>query len=289
MEYLRYSKKEASLDGLLGTTPKESEIGDVIATDAMIDLGEGNKLLYIKIPREKTEGFREIAKKVKPNKSTRVNGIPTQSIVFGALPRSAIRADYCRYSRATHDNRDSFGYTVAFGQYLSEIYRKYFPDEHGRNLSEIQSSVHADWNYSGTPFLTCNLNMNHAIRYHRDRGNYSGHLSNVLVIKDGMSGGGLVLPEYGFTLNQQDDYLSIFDGQSVIHGVLPITKTKTNGYRISVVYYSLAGMRNCLCKTDEYGRLCEQRKKKESRSTQEVRDLVRKINKGLLVEENRDH
>jgi len=54
-----------------------------------------------------------------------------------------------------------------------------------------------------------------------------------------------VFPEYGFALAQEDSYLAIFDGQSEIHGVMPIIKTKENPYRASIVYYTLENMKHC--------------------------------------------
>jgi len=41
--------------------------------------------------------------------------------------------------------------------------------------------------------------------------------------------------------------VSFFEGYKLVHGVTPITKAKghQDGYRISVVYYALKGMKNC--------------------------------------------
>ena len=126
--------------------------------------------------------------------------------------------------------------------------------------------------------------MNHAIPYHVDGGNFKSALSNVLILKQNISGGELVLPEYGITLSQRDRALCIFDGQSIIHGVRPIIVERQDQphYRASIVYYSMHGMRLCLDKKEEYNRLKKIRTEKESRSTEDRNQLVSRINRKLI-------
>jgi hypothetical protein len=128
------------------------------------------------------------------------------------------------------------------------------PEAYDYNLKRIRESVHADWRPTNTPFTTCNFNVNHAIKYHRDSGNFKGVFSNVLILKDGIAGGQLVFPELGIAFEQADGALGIFDGQKWIHGVTALQKTKPNGYRASIVYYALSGMKDCYPYKEEVAR-----------------------------------
>ena len=60
---------------------------------------------------------------------------------------------------------------------------------------------------------------------------------------------------YNTVISQDDGYLSIFDGQKEIHGVMPISQIETNPYRASIVYYSLEQMKHCYPYKEELARL----------------------------------
>jgi len=47
----------------------------------------------------------------------------------------------------------------------------------------------------------------------------------------------------------------LFDGQSILHGVTPITKTSEDAVRFTVVYYSLKQMWSCESPGDEIQRM----------------------------------
>ncbi len=55
-----------------------------------------------------------------------------------------------------------------------------------------------------------------------DTGNFKGVYSNVMILKRGVGGGGLVCPEFDLAFAQDGRALILFDGESVIHGVGPI-------------------------------------------------------------------
>jgi hypothetical protein len=129
---------------------------------------------------------------------------------------------------------------------LTNIYKEHLPEQFQHDVATINENVNSDYLLKEKqPFATANINVNHAIKYHRDTGNFRGNLSNVLILKDGIIGGELVFPEYGFALSQEDSFLAVFDGQNEIHGVMPIIKTKENPYRASIVYYTLENMKHC--------------------------------------------
>ena len=60
-----------------------------------------------------------------------------------------------------------------------------------------------------------------------------------------------------------DGSLSIFDGQSILHGVSPFVKTSADAYRYTVVYYTLEQMWKCETITDELIRIRKKKKERE--------------------------
>jgi hypothetical protein len=73
----------------------------------------------------------------------------------------------------------------------------------------------------------------------------------MLVLREGMKGGWLVLPEYDARFFLRNNSIFMFDGQQILHGVTPMAKEREDGYRYSIVYYSLRGMWKCLTLTEE--------------------------------------
>jgi hypothetical protein len=233
-------------EGLIKQTPTKNDYNLVINEDTLFIKNGINVGLYIKIDNNQLQGIRAASLNTKYVKTYRTNALPTQSSVFGSLPRAVLRNDYCRFSAQTKNEKRNTNILFSFLPYLTEVYKTYLPAQYEHDLKVISENVNTDYIIQDkAPFTTANINVNHAIKYHRDTGNFKKNLSNVLILRDGIVGGELVFPEYGFALSQEDGYLAIFDGQSEIHGVMPIIKTKENPYRASIVYYTLENMKHC--------------------------------------------
>jgi len=232
--------------GLIKQTPTKNDYALVIKENTLFTRNGVNVGLYIKINDQHSKLIRNATLKTKYLKSSRTRGVQTQSSIFGSLPRIARRNDFCRFSSQTKNEKENANILFSFLPYLTEIYQKYLPDQYIHDLKVIEENVNKDYLIKDkSPFTTANINVNHAIKYHKDTGNFRGNLSNVLILRDGIIGGELVFPEYGFALAQEDGYLAIFDGQAEIHGVRPIIKTKEKPYRASIVYYTLENMKHC--------------------------------------------
>ena len=239
--------KIKSCEELIKQTPTKNDYNLIISENTLFTKNGVNVGLYIKIDNKELQAIRSASLSTKYVKTYRTHqALPTQSSVFGSLPRIALRNDYCRFSAQTKNEKENANILFSFLPKLTEIYKTYLPAQHERDLNVIQENVNNDYLIKEkTPFTTANINVNHAIKYHKDTGNFRGNLSNVLILRDGIIGGQLVFPEYGFALAQEDGYLAIFDGQAEIHGVMPIIKTKENPYRASIVYYTLENMKHC--------------------------------------------
>ena len=239
--------KIKSCDNLIKQTPTKNDYNLVINEDTLFTKNGINVGLYIKIDNNQLQGIRAASLNTKYVKTYRTRkALPTQSSVFGSLPRIPLRNDYCRFSAQTKNEKTNANILFSFLPFLTEIYKTYLPAQYEHDLKVIAENVNTDYVIKKqAPFTTANINVNHAIKYHRDTGNSKKNLSNVLILKDGIVGGELVFPEYGFALSQEDGFLAIFDGQSEIHWVMPIIKTKENPYRASIVYYTLENMKHC--------------------------------------------
>jgi hypothetical protein len=254
---------------LIKQTPTKNDYSILIDKDTLFTKNGTVVGIYIKIKHELIIQIRKATLDTKYVKTYRTRrALPTQSSVFGSLPRNPLRNDYCRFSEKTKSEKLNAQRLFTFMEVLTNIYKKYLPEQYNHDLNVIKENVNNDYLLKeNQPFATANINVNHAIKYHKDTGNFRGNLSNVLILKDGIIGGELVFPEYGFALAQDDSCLAIFDGQNEIHGVMPIVKAKENPYRASIVYYTLENMKHCYpfkMEVERLQKLSTQRAKKRA-------------------------
>ena len=265
MEVLHVNKSEINFDHLLKTTPKKTDCARIINKDCIIYEGGKAIIIYKIIDSEKINKLKKIVNKIKFTKSARSNGIASQAAIFGSLPRVPNRNNYCRITADTKNQKQSSAAVMDFSLIINEIYKELLPEQYEMNLKIIDENVEKEYLIKNTPFTTININVNHAIKYHRDTGNFKNVYSNVLIIKEGIIGGNLICPEYNIGFEQGDGALILFDGQAIIHGVTPIKQIEENGFRSSCVFYSLATMKNCYPYELELERIKEIRNEIESR------------------------
>jgi hypothetical protein len=261
-------KKQTQADCLLKQIPKQTEFDEIIKEDTKILFNGEPVAIYINVPKHLLVGMRAIAKNTKFQKTQRTWGLPTQSSVFGALPRNPLRHDRCRFSGQSVLEKENFANAFEFGQHVGQLYAQHLPEAYRINKDLVEQNIHADWLPTEQPFTTCNFNINHAIKHHRDTGNFKNVFSNVLILKEGILGGLLVFPELRIAFEQSDGALGIFDGQRWMHGVTPITRIEKTGYRASIVFYALDGMRHCYPYKAEAQRFA---KVKTTRATQRAK------------------
>lgn len=249
----------------LRKTPRRSDYKELIHQDTVF-LEDGRPIIvYKNIPQTHLSEFRRLVHESHFIKSQRVNGTPTQSAIFGALPRIRHRHNYCRYTANTMNQKELNESIFAFARLVNDLYKRLLPEEFAHNLQVIEKSVQSEYVIAGTPFTTVNLNVNHAIKYHKDTGNFKNVYSNVLILKQQVQGGFLVCPEFDLAFAQQDGALILFDGQHIVHGVTPIKATGPDAYRCSCVFYALANMKNCYPYEEELSWAKKQRDEIESR------------------------
>lgn len=240
-------------------------------------------LIYKIMPESAVSGIREICEKSKMAKSTRVNGVPTKSAVFGPLPASPSRSTcFCRFSRALHEQKQFIPAIARYAEFVTEQYQEFFPDEFARDSRWVEDNVVPDWRWLPGPYQTFNINTNFAIPYHRDSGNVPGSLSNVLILSRGITGGELVCPELGIALSQRNRAWTLFNGEGLLHGVMPIEYRSTAAYRSSIVLYTLKGMNGCQSREDELIKTRDLLTSRARRTNEERLAKVREMNKRVL-------
>jgi len=248
--------KYKDCSSLLQSTPKKEHYDKIIEEDTVFYLDGECIGIYINVDKSVLGYVRETVKDTKYVETYRTHlALPTKSSVFGALPRIALRNDFCRFSNKTTEEKQNFNKLFTFQKTLCDIYKKHLPELYEYDLAKAKELVDDDYRLIDTPYTTANINVNHAIKYHKDNGNIKGSFSNVLILKEGCNGGELVMPEYRIALEQSDGALCIFKGQEEIHGVMPIKPYKENFYRASIVYYTLAQLQHCYPYKEEVSRL----------------------------------
>ena len=244
-------KRKLSCENLIGKIPQESEYDTVIEPPVTLLVGRDGDLLqknlgvYLSLSKEAADMARDVAMAAAYTTGTRTYGLPVTSAVFGTLPKVAIRQNYCRFTRNSVEQPELLRKSLLFAEVISDLYEKSLPSHFRKHQHISETEVLSEWLMPGTPFSTINYNLNNAIRYHRDKANQSGVMSNVIIVRSGVSGGMLVLPEYRVALSQTDGAIIIFDGQQVVHGVTPIVYENEESYRCSIVLYTLNGMKDC--------------------------------------------
>lgn len=203
-------------------------------------------MIYDKLEDSYLVQAKEIAKSTNVNKSRRqASGIPTMSSVFGAVSKNGVRNYRCSGAVRNKLEKQNFKKITTLARLIAQKYKECMPSNYEADVKNVLNSVESDYIFDGLPFSTFNANVNQIIKYHIDRGNVNGVMSNVLISRQGVSGGELVFPEYGFALSQKDGYYSVFDGQSEIHGVAECKFVSSDAYRCSFVFYTLEQMKHC--------------------------------------------
>lgn len=203
----------------------------------------------------------------------RASNYRSKSQTFGFAPRRPIR------------RRESCSATSTSLK-LPEVQRELdlIADQCARLLEEIDPEIVAasraevadvlpEWKIGESNLWTSGVvNDTAQLPYHRDNFNYPVW-SAMPVLRRGVRGGRLHIPEYDLVVPCQDSYAVFFKGKDLVHGVTPITKKVPDGYRFSVVYYALRGMKDCYTHAVEtaYG----QRKR-----TERERDIARRLAAG---------
>ena len=214
---------------------------------------------YIAPVDESLDQLRQALHEIKYMKSTRTSGLQTTSRIFGYAPRNELRNHPCRLVSLATEFPVQHAIIEQGARIAAHYYRQNNPDLAGAHLNMTEEKLDGQYVLADTMFTSGIVNENNPLNYHFDSGNYKGVYSAMFGFKQGIRGGYLSVPEINLGFEISDRSLLLFDGQGLLHGVTPITKTRPDAKRYSIVYYSLQQMWNCDTPGEELERLRKRR------------------------------
>jgi hypothetical protein len=222
-------------------------------------------LVYMPMPEDMVPELRQAVRSVKYSSSgvTRQQlGIENHSRTFGMAPRKPFQTrEACRPTSLSYEQPNEHDVLVRTADRLSQIMRQIAPDVYEKDAQET-AEVDKEWRISEDSLWTSGvINKTSTLPYHYDGNNFN-MWSAMPVVRRGIRGGALSMPEYNVTVECRDGWVLFFPGYRYLHGVTPIVHTAKDAYRYSVVYYCLRGMKDCFTYAVEQA---EARKKRTAR------------------------
>ena len=254
MQILTLAKKQVDYRDYVRRGAIESDAGRTITEPCKVFDKAGNLVAIYDMLDTDTGPLVEVLHRVRYATSTRTGGLVTTSRIFGSAPRLERRQRaFCNKTTLAREQPEENAAICGIGAAISERYRLMTPEIWAKHR-EMTTEVKQEWIIPGSVFTSGIINKNNALHYHFDAGNFEHVLSAMLVLRNGMEGGWLVLPEYDAKFLLKNNAIFMFDGQKIVHGVTPMRPRPEAGseaYRYSIVFYSLRGMWKCLTLTEE--------------------------------------
>jgi len=252
-------------DKVVDKEPNMNEAG--IYRDA--ETGEA-VLVYAPYP-EPTTNLRQKVLGVTYSTTLRAGGSRNVSRIFGMNTRSTVlRRESCAPSSMAMDHPDvqmELNRTaIVLGLYLRDV----LPEVYEHDYQAVDA-VLPEWRMTEDALWTSGvINQSSALPYHRDGANFDTW-SAMPVIRRGMDGGHLHMPEYDITINCRDGWTLWFNGYRYVHGVTPMKPRTKDGYRYSIVFYAKRGMKDCHTYAVEIGEAKKRRVERERGMAEKVK------------------
>lgn len=173
------------------------------------------------------------------------SGMSNISRTFGMAPRKPTQwREACAPTSLARERPEVTAFLSSYAEVLAGELAGIVPAQVQADERTIQQ-VLPEWRLTETALWTSGvINKTSQLPYHRDGFNFDAW-SAMACLRRGTRGGFLHLPEYDFTVSCRDGYVAYWNGYRLLHGVTPITKVAQDGYRYTVVYYALRGMKDC--------------------------------------------
>lgn len=268
MEYRIIEKKRLltkdEADDLVGVAVEHRE-PDITEPSIVVDADTKEPICgYLPMPEEATRRLRKAVLGINYGATLRGQmGWKNASRTFGMAPRKVgQRRESCRpYSLATESPQEH-AEICNLSYLLEQQLKDLFPAVWERD-KDLMGKVADEWRMAEDALWTSGVvNKTSTLPYHRDGFNFDTW-SAMPVVRRGVEGGYLHFPEYDFTLACRDGYSAYFCGFKWVHGVTPMRKAHKDGYRYSVVYYALRGMKDCFTYAMETAKAQEKRTERE--------------------------
>ena len=148
------------------------------------------------------------------------------------------RIPYGRATAYTQHSYDKFKLAFPFLQTLDRGFAELLPTRHAAQR-EAADKIDPAFLVSETVFTTITVNKTFRTAAHRDAGDFSNGLSNLLVLSNNgnFTGGYLILPEVRIAVNVRPGDLLLVNNHEYIHGNTPIEMQDEVAERVSLVCY----------------------------------------------------
>lgn len=219
--------------------------------------------VYLPMPTMVAE-LRAATRGISMGTTRRAIGVKNASASFGMMPRRpAMRRESCKSTSMSTQQPDEHRVLVELGAVFTGMMRSLLPQQANADHSYIEK-VLPEWRLTDDALWTSGVvNRSSTLPYHLDTANHPTW-SAMPVVRRGMRGGYLHVPEYDLVCACRDGWVSFFVGEKLVHGVTPMRALTEDAYRYSVVYYALQGMQDC------FTAAVEQRRGRVNRTQREV-------------------
>lgn len=181
----------------------------------------------------------------------RANGVRNRARAFGYGPRRPVyRREGCGATALAGENPVGHRVITDYADPLARMLRDINPDIEASGRAAV-SEVAPDWRLGESKLWTSGvINQSAVLPWHRDSFNFPVW-SAMPVLRRHIDGGYLRILEYDAVIPCRDGWGVFFAGYELVHGVTPMRLRRSDGYRYSIVYYALRGMRNCFDAAEE--------------------------------------
>lgn len=272
---LRRTLTVEEADTVIGTYPADTgrvfmptvasprAAGDVVR---LVDPEQGDRTvgLITKLPKTLLDPLRREVLNLKYGQNVARHRMRNVGATFGYAPRKPLaRQEGCRMTMTGRDHPAAEAILEATADYLAGEFERLLPEQSRHDAGVIEETVLDEWRIGARSLWTSGvINQMNVLPYHRDRNNLQ-MWSAMPTLRYGMGGGHLHLPEYELVLPCGDGDVSWFYGRNTVHGNTPLTRRKVGGYRYSIVYYALKGMKDCATYAEETAQARRRRTERE--------------------------
>lgn len=148
------------------------------------------------------------------------------------------RIPYGRATAYTQNSYEKFKLGFPFLQSLDRGFKELLPQRHSAQRAAADK-IDPAFLVPETVFTTITVNKTFRTAAHRDAGDFTSGLSNLLVLSNNgnYTGGYLILPEVRIAINVRPGDLLLVNNHEYIHGNTPIELQDDTAERISLVCY----------------------------------------------------
>lgn len=179
-------------------------------------------------------------------RSARLSGIHSAVRHFGYTPPQPLRSRWaCQQSSFDREHPACADMLRTVFEIADNMLEQHAPHAYELTHGNVENEIAAMWRIGSTAWTSGVINKTAALPYHRDANNIQKTWSAMFAVREDMEGGLLHLVDYDVWLAIPHGSVSLFDGQSVLHGVSPMKAGSVNARRYTMVAYARTAMRKC--------------------------------------------